>query len=111
MGASQFYGPIQVEYTIDLPAEFTLSQNFPNPFNPETSVEIQIPKKTNLLVRVHDLLGNQVRTVVNDDREAGTYTVTWDGLDEQHSPVPSGIYFLRVEAETYRDIRKMTLIR
>jgi hypothetical protein len=94
-----------------LPGEFGLEQNFPNPFNPTTSIKYQV--KSNDLVRlvVYDLLGRQVKTLVNEAQPAGNYQVVWDGTDDRDTPVSSGIYIYRIMVDHQVYSRKMVLLR
>lgn len=111
LGSSSFYGPVLVQIDAVLPAEFALSRNFPNPFNPETSVIVDVPEAGRVSLRVYDLLGNEVRTIVDGNLDAGAHTLSWNGKDALDNPAPSGLYFIRMEAGLFRNVRKITLIR
>ena len=89
-----------------LPKMFNLSQNYPNPFNPTTTVEYSIPKQSNVTIKVYDILGREVTTLVNEEKLAGNYRVDFNG-----SSLASGIYFYRMEAGGYSITRKFILIR
>ncbi|MFZ1518316.1 MAG: T9SS type A sorting domain-containing protein [Ignavibacteriaceae bacterium] len=88
------------------PIEFTLSQNFPNPFNPSTTISFSLPKQSNVKLIVYNQIGQKVTELVNKTHSAGTYNYTWNA--SQHS---SGIYFYELQTDDYRSIRKMTLIK
>jgi hypothetical protein len=77
----------------------TLSiRSYPNPFNPETTIEYNLKSSTQVSIIIYDVQGKQVRLLSNDHRQAGTHTIKWDGLNENGSQIPSGIYFIRISA-------------
>ncbi|MCF8242892.1 MAG: S8 family serine peptidase [Melioribacteraceae bacterium] len=92
----------------EVPSGFALKQNFPNPFNPSTKIEFQIPGNTSSVVNltVFDLLGRKVRTLINKSMLPGNYIVTFDA-----SGLASGIYFYKLQAGEFREIKKMILLR
>ena len=96
------------------PESYELFQNYPNPFNPSTDIKYQIvdsgsPIHTTL--KVYNVLGQEIQTLVNSAQESGLYTVTWDTHDEQNTKVPSGIYFYTLEAGDFLTTKKMVYIR
>ncbi|PIS45593.1 MAG: hypothetical protein COT22_04435, partial [Ignavibacteria bacterium CG08_land_8_20_14_0_20_37_9] len=91
--------------------EFMLYQNYPNPFNPATTINFSIAEKSNVQLRVFNLLGEVVKTLVNQNEEAGVHSITWNGLNETGAPVNSGIYLLRLEADSQIQMRKMILLK
>jgi len=93
------------------PANFALSQNYPNPFNPTTTISYSLPKSTQVTMVVYDLLGNKVKTIVNESLDAGTYKVTWDATNDLGVQVPSGNYILKMVAGDFVQTRKMTLLK
>jgi len=95
---------IPVDGTI--PASFTLAQNFPNPFNPSTSISYAIPDEQHVYLAVYDMLGRQISVLVNQAQAAGTYSVTWNA-----SELSSGIYLYRMEAGTFMQTRRMMLVK
>ncbi len=94
-----------------LPKDYSLGQNYPNPFNPTTSIKFDLPNMSNVRVTVYDILGKEVRTLVNSDMGAGRYSVTWDGLNDQGQQVTSGVYFYRMDAGTFTMMKKMLLLK
>lgn len=90
----------------NLPTKFELSQNFPNPFNPVTKINFSIPKKSNITLRVFDLLGKEVALLLNTNKEAGYYSIDFNGQD-----LSSGVYYYRLEAGDFVDVKKMMLIK
>lgn len=94
------------------PEGFELGQNYPNPFNPVTNVEFRLSNPAWVRLKIYDLMGRKVKTLVNGRRVAGTYTVVWDGTDDTGKPVVSGVYFYRLWVNNrFVATRKMLLIR
>lgn len=89
-----------------IPTSFVLSQNFPNPFNPSTSFEIQVPSFEFVRVIVYDMLGRELATLVNEVKSPGTYRVTWEAAN-----LPSGVYYYRLTAANFLAARKMVLLK
>jgi hypothetical protein len=99
---------------------FQLSQNFPNPFNPSTSIQYSVGSRqtkaadgpyTYTTLKIYDILGRKVRTLVDEPKKTGSHQVIWEGKDEEAKDVASGIYFYVLEAADYRETKKMTLIK
>jgi len=90
---------------------FQLGQNYPNPFNPTTTIDFTITKKEPVKLSVFDILGHEVKTLVNQSLAPGRHSVTWDGRNESGEIVASGIYFYRFEAGDFIDVKKMTFIQ
>ena len=90
----------------ELPASYALSQNFPNPFNPETNVRFTLPRESRVRIAVFDILGREQTVLVDSDLPAGVYTIHWDA-----SGVASGMYILRMQAGDYVETRRMLLLR
>jgi ligand-binding sensor domain-containing protein len=88
------------------PKEFLLNQNYPNPFNPTTKIRYQIPKSGFVSLKVYDLLGREVSTLVNEEKSTGNHGVEFDGSD-----LTSGIYFYSIQVEGYTEFKKMILIK
>jgi hypothetical protein len=93
------------------PSEFTLSQNFPNPFNPTTVIQYALPKTTQVRIEVYNVLGQRVRTLVDETQEPGYKIINWDGKDDAGNEVSSGVYFCRIQAGDFVKSRKMTLLK
>jgi hypothetical protein len=94
-----------------IPTEFGLGQNYPNPFNPTTSIKYQIAENANVSLTVYNMLGQQVKSLITGQQEAGYYTVNWDGTNEYGSKVASGIYIYRLQAGKYIQTLKMNLLK
>jgi hypothetical protein len=94
-----------------LPTEFGLEQNMPNPFNPSTQISFALPSAAQVNLTVFNVLGQQVRTLVDDYMPAGYQTVTWDGTDNTGVTVASGVYFYRIAAGEFAATKKMLLLK
>jgi hypothetical protein len=92
------------------PEEFALSQNYPNPFNPSTKIEYGLAKAAQVSLKVYNLLGTEVATLVNGRQEAGTYTVPFDA-NKGTLNLASGVYFYRLEAGSFVSTKKLTLMK
>jgi len=95
----------------EVPKEFALEQNFPNPFNPETLIKFSLPKSAHVRLTVYTLLGQPVRTLIDAERSAGYHQVTWDGKDAAGNPLASGIYVYRIEAGDFAAMKKMIFLK
>ncbi len=94
-----------------MPSQFALSQNFPNPFNPETRIRFQIPNAAKVTLIVYNLLGQKVRTLADRQMQQGIYDAVWDGRDDRGNPLTSGVYFYRFTAGDFQQVKKMLMIR
>ena len=101
-----------------LPKEFALRQNFPNPFNPQTKIRFDLPKEAHVILKICNILGEDIRTLVNRDMEMGFHSVIWDGKDEAGKDLPSGIYIYQLQAKSgegegnsFVAVKKLTLLR
>jgi len=94
-----------------LPTKYDLFQNAPNPFNPSTSISFDLPKASQVRMEVFNVLGQKVKTLVNDFKEAGSQTVIWDGTDNSGSSVASGLYFYRISAGDFNATKKMMMLK
>jgi hypothetical protein len=88
-----------------------LEQNYPNPFNPSTRITFGLQAPGNVSLRIYDAAGRLVRVLVNERREAGTYSETWNGLDDSGRAVASGVYFYGLMAGDFKETKKMVLLR
>ena len=110
-GTSQFFGPVEVKGVSPIPKEFALSRNYPNPFNPTTTFKYQLPEDVDLLITIYNLLGKNIKILINEPKQAGYYSSTWDGTDQYSLRVSSGIYFIHMRAGSFNKVRKITLLR
>lgn len=94
-----------------LSSAFVLQQNYPNPFNPSTKIRFTLPIAAGVVLKVYNLLGQEVKTLLNESKSAGTHEITWNGTDRQNSAVVSGVYLYKIESGSFVEIRKMILLR
>jgi len=104
-------GIIREEIAKSIPDGFLLGQNFPNPFNPETKIIYRIPEAGKVTIKIFNILGQDVKTLVNKELEAGTYEVVWNGRNDAGMNVSSGIYFYRIKTKNFSATKKMMLVR
>lgn len=95
-----------VEVDAIMPSDYALDQNFPNPFNPETTIKYALPQSGKVSLKVYNVVGKEVKTIVNRVQSAGTYSVSFDA-----SELPSGVYFYELKADNYRSVKKMVLMK
>jgi len=94
-----------------IPESFTLSQNFPNPFNPETQIEFGIPEISHVTLTIYDLSGREVQTLIDREMLAGTYRVDWDGMDMNNQLVPTGVYIYIMNSGNDTVSKKMVMMK
>ncbi len=99
------------EFTSKQIKKYSLSQNFPNPFNPSTNISYQLPDNGHVKLTVFNLSGQTIKKLINGNQASGTYKVKWDATDEKGLSVPSGVYYYQFQTEDYQETRKMLLIR
>ncbi|MBK6539621.1 MAG: T9SS type A sorting domain-containing protein [Ignavibacteria bacterium] len=99
-------GKLTNESITNIPAEYALAQNYPNPFNPETKINYELPIANYVTLKVYDMTGKEIMTLVNENQNAGRYTATFNG-----SNLASGMYFYKITAGEFTFVRKMVLIK
>ena len=99
-------GISSVETENKLPLGFALSQNYPNPFNPSTKIKYSVPQTSRVQIKVYDVLGNEVATLVNEEKPAGVYEANWNAAN-----LSSGVYFYQIKAGNYVETKKMILMK
>jgi hypothetical protein len=106
-------GPLLVEYDYEptLTSGFTLSQNYPNPFNAGTQIQFELPEKSGVQLAIYNILGEEVRTLIDRELSAGTYHLEWDGRDKSGRAVASGVYLYKLTAGETVQSRKMILLK
>lgn len=97
---------VEDSWNENIPKRFVLYQNYPNPFNPTTTIKYSIPTKSKVIIKIFDILGNEIETLVNEEKPADTYELTWNAVN-----LPSGVYFYQIKASNYVNTKKMILLR
>jgi hypothetical protein len=97
---------VEEEQIAVVPTEFLLSQNYPNPFNPNTKIKYSVPQSSNVVIKVFDVLGNEIETLINEEKPVGTYEVTYYATN-----LPSGVYFYQLRAGSFVETKKMILLK
>jgi hypothetical protein len=95
----------------ELPKSFGLKQNYPNPFNPSTTIEFTLPTRSHVSIDIFNILGEQVRRLIDETRSAGSYRVVWDGTDGAGAAVSTGVYYYRLQTSDLAESRKMLLLK
>tara|TARA_Y100000588_G_C14206774_1_gene905000 strand:- start:1207 stop:1905 length:699 start_codon:yes stop_codon:yes gene_type:complete len=93
------------------PKQFALHPNYPNPFNPSTTISYDLSQETYVRITIYDITGKRIRTLVNQLQSIGTKTIVWDGMDDFNRTVSGGVYLYSIEAEAFRKTRKMLLLK
>ena len=94
-----------------IPENYALFQNYPNPFNAETAIKYDLPQSAHVILEIYNIMGQKVRSLVNEQQPAGQYRIHWDSKDDFGRTALSGIYMLKIKADQYEDTRKMIIIR
>ena len=103
----------QLETNIEtiLPERFNLYQNYPNPFNPVTTLRYDLPEISPVNITIYDMLGRQVKTLMDQTQDAGYKSVIWNATNDYGNPVSAGIYLYQIQAGEYISIKKMVLLK
>lgn len=97
---------VEEEEINETPTAYHLSNNFPNPFNPSTKIKYSIPQSSNVVIKLFDILGNEIESLVNEEKSVGTYELTWYAEN-----LPSGVYFYQLQVGDFIETKKMVLLR
>lgn len=103
-GTSEYSKVVEVDFAA--PVAYGLSQNYPNPFNPSTKIQFSVPQSGKVVIKLYNMLGQELKTLLNETREAGIHTIDFNA-----SQLHSGVYFYKIEAGSFSSIKKMTLIK
>ena len=98
------YGP-------KLPEHYVLYDNFPNPFNPVTTIKYNIPKKSHVKITIHDMLGNLVDVLVDEYQSKGSKSVQWDGKNSNNNSISGGLYLYTIQSGKFKEAKKMLLLK
>ena len=103
---AQETGGASVKQSTAKVATFELKQNYPNPFNASTTIDFSVPKEARVTITLYDLLGNQVRTLLNENKPVGSFSLVFHADD-----LPTGIYLCQMQAGDFKEMRRLTLLR
>ena len=93
------------------PENYILRQNYPNPFNGETKIEFELPEESNVILKIYNILGQEIKTVFEGEKEMGNHIFSWQGNDNNGNPIASGVYIYRLSTGNLRQSRKLVLLR
>ena len=99
------------EQEIAIPTVFSLEQNYPNPFNPSTQVRYALPEASKVSISIYDMMGREVRSLVNGSMDAGYHTALWNATNDNGNPVSAGMYIYTIQAGDFRQVKKMILLK
>jgi len=109
--ASKLYAVGVQQNGTEIPVKFELSQNYPNPFNPSTKINFSLPKAEQVTLKIYDITGKEIVTLVNQKYTAGKYTTDWMGTDANGKAVSSGVYFYKIVAGNYIETKRMVFLK
>lgn len=95
----------------EVPSEFKLYQNYPNPFNPKTVIRFDLPKESNVKILIYDILGRLTKKIIDNRQDTGFKSIQWDGTNNYGKKVSDGVYLYSIEAENFRQTKKMILLK
>lgn len=108
-GSKTVHGPVKAEAPV--PKEYKLAQNYPNPFNPSTTIRFDVPQVSHITLEVYNILGQKVRTLMDREMQPGYHIAVWDGLNDYGMRVSSGVYYYRISANEFSDVKKMAILK
>jgi len=94
-----------------IPSRFALHQNYPNPFNSSTIIKYDLKNDAQVAIKIYDILGRKVRTLINDFQNAGYRSVIWDGKDDKGILVATGLYFYKINAGNFIEVKKLVILK
>ena len=111
VGDQEYVKSMSQEILSSIPEEFSLGQNYPNPFNPITQMEYSLPQSSKVVISVYNVLGQEIKTLVNKEQDYGYHSVSWDGTDRLGKSVASGVYFTQMRSDGFSQSKKMLLLK
>ena len=111
MGELDYVQQMSDEILENIPSIFSLSQNYPNPFNPVTKLDYNLPLRSKVNISIYNVLGQEIKTLVNGVKEYGYHSTTWNGQDNVGRELASGVYFARITSQGFTKTRKMLLVK
>ena len=110
-GDQEYVKSMSQEILSSIPEEFSLGQNYPNPFNPITQMEYSLPQSSKVVISIYNVLGQEIKTLVNKEQDYGYHSVRWDGTDRLGKSVASGVYFTQMRSSGFSESKKMLLLK
>jgi hypothetical protein len=110
-GQTRTYGPVSAMPVEALPQAYRLCQNYPNPFNPDTWIGYQLPEHALVSLKIYNVRGQLVKTLMDGEQAPGAHRVRWNGRDHQGSPAASGVYFCQMRSGQFTETTKMVLLK
>ena len=110
-GDIEYVAKMTEEILNNIPSAYSLSQNYPNPFNPITKMNYTLPKRSKIIISIYNVLGQEVTTLLNKEQNYGYHTVTWNGADHSGRQMASGVYFARMNTNSFTQTKKMLLLK
>jgi hypothetical protein len=110
-GTGTFHGPVSAKVSVSVPSNFALAQNYPNPFNASTMISYDLKTDSKVSLKIYNILGQEVTTLVDKYQSAGSYTVTWNSKDSKGNDVSTGVYFYLLKAGDFSANKKMTYLK
>ena len=111
IGESDYVEKTSYEILNNIPTAYYLSQNYPNPFNPMTKLDYNLPLRSKVNISIYNVLGQEIKTLVNEVKEYGYHSVSWNGNDNNGREMSSGVYFARITSQSFIKTRKMLLVK
>jgi len=99
------------ELLVEIPEKTQLLSNYPNPFNPSTTISFDLSADGNVVIDIFNIRGQKVKTLVNEHFNAGTHNVVWNGFDDNGRNVSSGVYFFKMQTEGFTSTRRMVMMK
>ena len=110
-GDKEYVKSMSQEILSSIPEEFSLGQNYPNPFNPITQMEYSLPQRSKVVISIYNVLGQEIKSLINKEQDYGYHSVTWDGTDRLGKSVASGVYFTQMRSGGFSQSKKMLLLK
>ena len=95
----------------NIPDQYSLSQNYPNPFNPITKMDYKLPKRSRVIISIYNVLGQEVKTLLNEEQNYGSHSILWNGVDQSGKAMSTGVYFARMTTDSFSQTKKMLLLK
>ena len=111
LGDLDYVNQMTQEILTNIPEKYSLSQNYPNPFNPITKMDYTLPQRSRVIISIYNVLGKEIKKLVNKEQNYGHYSISWDGTDNKGKEMASGIYFTRMNSKGFNQSKKMLLLK